>query len=113
MKINSIAYAASGLFMIMTLIIFPSYCSAALVLGGETLVRANGNVIDVPGYSVPSLVFWDGDSLQDLIVGEGGGGIAVGKVRVYLNIGTDCTPLFRSFFYVQSMGADLESPEGG
>ncbi|UCF06618.1 MAG: hypothetical protein JSV33_06210 [bacterium] len=87
--------------------------TADLSLGPEELVQANRSAIQVPGYSVPSFVFWDGDNLKDLIIGEGGGGIAVGKVRVYLNTGTETSPQFESYFYAQSEGSDLVSPEGG
>jgi len=44
-------------------------------------------------------------------VGEGGGGFT-GKVRIYLNTGTQSNPQFNSYFYVQSGGADLAYPGG-
>jgi hypothetical protein len=80
---------------------------AALDLGPEEIVQAGGADLMVPGYSTPSLHDWNDDRLPDLIVGEGGGGILEGKVRVYLNVGTTAAPLFSDFFYVQSDGADL------
>jgi len=79
---------------------------ADFTLGAEELVQAGGSTIAVSGYSVPSFTFWNGDALPDLIVGEGGSGFA-GKVRVYLNDGLAGAPLFSSFSYVQSQGADL------
>lgn len=87
--------------------------SAHFVLGPEAIVQANGTDIQVPGYSVPSFVHWDGDDLPDLIVGEGGLGIYEGKVRIYLNSGTPLQPVFTDFFYAQSNGADLTSPSSG
>ena len=36
--------------------------TADLVLGPEVIVQAGGAAIDVPGYSVPSFVAWDGDA---------------------------------------------------
>jgi hypothetical protein len=84
--------------------------SAGLLLGPEELVQAGGSDVDVPGYSVPSFVPWDGDNLKDLIVGEGG---VDGKVRVYLNGGTQSAPQFSSFSYAQSEGADLVVPGVG
>lgn len=80
-----------------------------LNLGPEELVQADGIDIQVPGYSVPSFVDWNNDNLKDLLVGEGGGDHA-GKVRVYLNAGTESEPQFSDYFYVQSRGADVNWP---
>ncbi len=81
-------------------------------LGPEEIIKAKGKDIVVPGYSVPSLADWNNDQLQDLIVGEGGGG-APGKIRVYLNVGTEADPCFADYFYAQSNGQDLTvTPEG-
>ncbi|RJR31252.1 MAG: hypothetical protein C4574_01310 [Candidatus Latescibacterota bacterium] len=91
----------------------PAAVFGALRFGSEQLVAAGGVDVAVPGYSVPSFVFWNGDSLRDLVVGEGGGGIAEGKVRVYINAGTPGDPQFHEFFYAQSNGADLASPGAG
>jgi len=87
--------------------------TAGFDLGPEELVQADGFDIEVPGYSVPSFIFWDGDDLRDLVVGEGGGGIPEGKVRIYLNIGTEDDPLFADYFYAQSADSDLVLPAGG
>jgi len=83
-----------------------------LNLGAEELVQAGGIDIAVPGYSVPSYVDWNNDGAKDLIVGEGSGAYP-GKVRVYLNIGTQSNPQFSSSFYAQSDGADLTCPGSG
>ncbi len=86
-----------------------------LNFGPEEIVKADGNDIVVPGYSVPSLVDWNNDRLQDLVVGEGGaiGTVTPAKVRVYLNQGTEAEPLFKGYFYVQAAGKDLTlTPEG-
>lgn len=83
---------------------------ADLYLGPEELVQADGADIQVPGWSVPSFVYWDGDDLKDLVVGEGGN---PGKVRVYLNVGTSSSPQFSGYLYAQSDGADLEVPGAG
>ena len=106
-------YFASGLLGIILLALLSISASADLLLGQEELVQASSINIDVPGYSVPSFVPWDGDGLKDLIVGEGGGGVAEGKVRVYLNIGTEFEPEFSGYFYVQSLGSDLVEPGSG
>jgi hypothetical protein len=90
-----------------------SEAAADLTLGPEERVHAGGTDLVVPGYSVPSFVSWDGDGLPDLVVGEGGGTSAQGKVRVYLNVGTPGEPAFASFAYAQSLGSDLVVPGGG
>ncbi|MBN1360336.1 MAG: VCBS repeat-containing protein [Sedimentisphaerales bacterium] len=82
-----------------------------LDLGPEETVEANGVEIVVPGYSVPSLADWNNDLLKDLIVGEGSP--TPGKVRVYLNVGSEAEPQFDAFFYAQSNGADLTCPPSG
>ncbi len=84
-----------------------------LNLGPEELIQANGVDIDVPGYSVPSFVDWNNDKLNDLVIGEGGGGIGDGKIRVYLNVGTESNPQFSDYFYAQSNGSDLTCPSAG
>ena len=81
-------------------------------LGPEEIIQAHGQDIVVPGYSVPSFEDWNNDKLKDLIIGEGGGG-APGRIRVYLNVGTESDPCFASYFYVQLDGKDLTfTPEG-
>lgn len=86
--------------------------STLLNLGPEELVQADGNDIQVPGYSVPSFVDWNNDNLKDLVIGEGGG-FGDAKVRVYLNVGTESEPKFSDYFYVQSNGSDLTCPASG
>jgi len=86
--------------------------SGDLFFAPEVFVLAGGSEIVVPGYSVPSFVLWDGDSLKDLVVGEGGDENP-GKVRIYLNIGTSSAPEFDDYFYAQSNGGDLTVPGQG
>ena len=80
-----------------------------LDLGPEEVLQAGGSSIAVPGYSVPSFSLWNGDSLPDLIVGQGDGS-SPGKVRVYLNSGTNGSPVFQGYSFAQSSGADLSLP---
>jgi len=87
--------------------------ASAPILGPELLVQADGIDIDVSGYSVPSFVCWNGDTLKDLVVGEGSGNYPDSKVRVYINVGSAAEPQFLDYLYVQSIGADLTCPGSG
>jgi hypothetical protein len=86
--------------------------NTVLNLGPVEFVQADGNDIEVPGYSVPSFADWNNDKLKDLIVGQGGG-TEDGKVRVYLNVGTESGPQFSDYFYVQSNDSDLTCSASG
>ncbi len=101
-----------GLFFTAILILLSTPASATLQFNTEQLVQADSVDIEVPGWSVPSFVYWDGDGLKDLVVGEGGTTIP-GKVRIYLNVGTALEPQFSDYFYAQSEGADLSLPGAG
>lgn len=79
-----------------------SLAAAPLQLGPEQLVKAGGADIAGLSYSVPSLVFWNDDNLDDLMTGEGSG-----KVRVHLNQGTNAAPEFANALTVQSAGTNL------
>lgn len=84
-------------------------------LGAGEKITAEGQIIGVERYAVPSFADWNNDGLKDLIIGEGPSGIVLpytGKIRVYLNSGTLDQPLFTSYVYVQSSGAPLAVPAG-
>jgi len=67
---------------------------------------------------VPSFVHWDDDGLKDLVIGEKTDS-SNGKVRVYLNVGTQSAPEFSNvwgpkLFYVQyTAGGDLTCTPSG
>jgi hypothetical protein len=92
---------------------FPKPAVAEFVLGPVEYVESDSGQIEASGYSIPSFTFWDGDSLRDLIVGEGATTVLPGKVRIYSNIGTKTEPRFGDFFYAQSEGTDLVILSGG
>ena len=75
-------------------------------VGPGELVWAGGAPIVVPGYSVPSLSDLNGDGLEDLIVGAGGGGFTP-SARVYYNTGSPGAPQFGAWEYLQADGADM------
>lgn len=114
MMIRSNPLRIIGFFQLFLLILlFPISVRADLVLGPVEYVSTDSAEIKVPGYSVPSFTYWDGDTLMDLISGEGGTTVLPGKVRVYRNVGTKAAPSFSDFSYAQSKGADLVIPGGG
>ena len=63
--------------------------------------------INVGGRATPTPVDFNGDGRKDLVLGA-----IDGKVRVYINEGTDGTPDFRTVQYAQDNGADLAVPTG-
>ena len=89
-------------------------------------LRANGEMISVTtGHAAPYIYDFDGDGVQDLLVGEFGnkrfkGETTVkasagrpwtaGKLRVYRNHGTDTEPAYKEFSYVQAGGQDAQVP---
>ncbi len=79
---------------------------ATLQFGLEHRVSSSGSAISVSGYSVPAVADWNEDGLKDLIVGEGTA-FFDGKVRIYLNIGSNQAPEFAGFVYAQQETGDL------
>jgi hypothetical protein len=63
--------------------------------------------IAVGARATPTTVDWNGDGKKDLVVGA-----MDGKVRVYVNEGTDSGPDFRTVQYAQDNGVDLVVPTG-
>ncbi len=83
-----------------------------LNLGLEEIIQADGDDIQVPGYSVPSLVDWNNDQLKDLVIGQGSSSSRA-RIRIYLNVGTEAEPQFADYFYAQSNGDDLTLTASG
>ena len=76
------------------------------VFAAAEMIQTDGADIHVNSFSVPMLEDWNGDGLTDLIVGEKSA-TGEGKVRVYLNSGTNPAPVYAAFSYAQSGAADL------
>ena len=112
-KMGGIRRIAVTLGVLTCLALQDFACASLLNLGPEQIVQAGGTEITVPGYSVPSYVDWNNDGLKDLVVGDGPGADALGRVRVYLNAGTASSPVFSGFFYAQSSSGDLTVPAAG
>ena len=54
----------------------------------------------------PFMTDWNGDGLQDLLVGQ----LIESKVRIYLNTGTNREPVFDSFTYLLADGEEVTAP---
>jgi hypothetical protein len=106
------AIIGAGSLIWPVILLTATHAAGQLNLGPEQCVQSDGLDIVVPGYSVPSFVYWDGDDRKDLIVGEGSG-TETARVRIYLNVGTEDEPVFSGYFYAQSDGEDLTVPGGG
>ncbi|MCA9124985.1 MAG: carboxypeptidase regulatory-like domain-containing protein [Planctomycetales bacterium] len=83
----------------------------ALKFQDAGFLQAEGIDIQALANSVPVLVDWNNDGLEDLLVGETIG--SYGKVRLYLNEGTAAQPQFGEVVYLQVDGADLVVPAAG
>jgi len=82
-------------------------------LGPEVLVENGDGVIQVLGYSVPSLADWNGDGLPDLIVGLGSG-TATGRIQVHMNSGVTGAPVFDTApVYAQKAGGEIQYAGSG
>lgn len=75
-------------------------------------IQAAGADLTVDGYSVPSLADWNNDGLADLVVGEKTTA-GTGKVRVYLNLGSNAEPVYGTFVFAQGADGDLSVPASG
>jgi hypothetical protein len=73
------------------------------VLTAPVKIQASGADLDVGSYAIPRACDWDNDLRKDLIIGQR----TDGKVRLYLNTGTDETPVFTTFSYIQANGSDI------
>jgi hypothetical protein len=62
-----------------------------------------GTDIDVGYYAAPFVVDWDGDGVQDLILGQ----YSSGYIRFYKNEGTNESPVLNSFSYLQADGLNI------
>lgn len=73
---------------------------------GPFPVLCNGARIDVGRYGVPAMGDLTGDGKKDLVVGQ----YDYGYVRCYPNIGTDSSPVFDTFYFVEASGSRITLP---
>jgi len=68
-------------------------------------VKAGGKpIVATTGHAAPFVVDFDRDGLNDLAVGEFGGG----RCRVYRNVGSAKAPQFREFRFIKAGGVDAK-----
>jgi hypothetical protein len=67
-------------------------------------ITDGGKPMDVGSYAAPLKTDWDGDGLEDLLVGQFDGG----RVRFYPNLGSPQAPVFDGFEYLMN-GEDFLS----
>lgn len=95
--------AWAGLFFAL------SCAGASGVFQDGVRLQADGEIIDVAvGHLVPCFSDWNADGKRDLIVGQFSGG----KIRLYLNQGTDKDPAFKGFEFLKAGGAEISLPAG-
>lgn len=83
----------------------PEYQEPFSIYAGEDPIDA---------YYAPAICFsdWDGDGLQDLIVGHCNSGMD-GTIDLYLNSGFPDSPVFTYSTIMQADGSDIVLSEGG
>ncbi|MFC1587070.1 hypothetical protein ACFL54_02065 [Planctomycetota bacterium] len=73
------------------------------------LLQADGQAIDIKvGHLVPCVTDWNNDGKKDLVVGQFSGG----KIRLYLNCGSDKQPKFKGFSFLSAGGQEISLPAG-
>lgn len=94
----------------MTLLfLIPLLSFADLPLFKEpVIIQADGVILDIGVISDPFMIDWDGDGLNDLLVGQ----FYPGKVCFYKNIGTSGNPVFTFSNYLQADGVDIAVSAG-
>lgn len=81
--------------------------SQMFILGAKIFTSDLFKVGTAYSYACPVLHDWNGDGLLDLVVGEKTAD-GKGKVRIYLNRGTNNNAVFDDYTYLQKDGADIE-----
>ena len=91
--------ASYVILFISTLIIFAD----APTFENETQVYCGGSPIDVTYYGSPASYDWNGDGAKDLMVGQHGG-----EIILFINEGTNSSPVFNSWSYMQADGSNID-----
>ena len=95
------------MLLVVVLGLAPLWVGAGLREGVK--LEADGEVIDVEvGHLVPCALDWNGDGNKDLIVGQFSGG----RIRLYLNQGTDAKPEFGASTFLKAGGKEIRLDAG-
>ena len=73
------------------------------------LISAGGTSLAPGSYAIPCAADWNGDGRKDLLVGYQ----TAGRVSLYLNSGTDASPVFTNYINLQAGGADIVHASSG
>ena len=73
------------------------------------LLRAADQSLDVGTYAIPCVTDWNGDGRKDLLVGYQ----TASKIALYLNSGSDASPVFTTSVNLRAGGVDITLPSGG
>jgi len=78
-------------------------------LGKPVRLEAAGKAIDTEiGHAYPYVYDFDRDGKRDLLVGQFGGG----KMKIYLNLGTNAAPRFGEAAWLEAEGRVVTTPAG-
>ncbi|MEK7274559.1 MAG: VCBS repeat-containing protein, partial [Candidatus Desantisbacteria bacterium] len=70
--------------------------SGSPVFSSGSKIQGEEAALDVGDFSTPAVVDWNGDKRKDLVVGN-----ELGNISVYLNLGTNDSPVFGAGFNLQ------------
>jgi hypothetical protein len=83
------------------------YAAIPVLEPARKIQLQGGQSLDVGSGSAPTVVDWNNDSAMDLVVGQS---TSSGKIRLYLNSGTDIEPIFNTYEFLRAKGTDITSP---
>jgi hypothetical protein len=102
MKVSSVFILLAFLLLLLNAI--PIYAMREGVK-----LEADGKIIhDDIAFLFPFVTDWNNDGKKDLIVGQP----HHGKIRLYLNYGTDSDPMFKDFIYLSAGGSEISLFDG-
>jgi len=96
------------LLLWLTLAPLPGF-SQPVQLQPGSLLLAGGTNLDLGDYAIPCVADWNGDGLNDLIVGYR----YADKIAIFYNIGSAAAPVFNTYSNLQAGGVDIVHPSVG